>query len=67
MRIHAIRKMPLSIDEEENRCTGGIAERSGLTEEKEKGLAPDSDSLRKLYKIGLRQEWKTITKAKQNK
>jgi hypothetical protein len=46
---------------------GGIAERAGLTEGEEKGLAEDSDSLRKLYKIELRQEWKTITKTKQSK
>ncbi len=39
----------------------------GLTEEKEKGLAGNSDSLGKLYKIEGKQEWKTVTKAKQSK
>jgi hypothetical protein len=47
---------------------GGIAGKSqGLTEEKTKGLAGNSDSLGKLYKIERKQEWKVITKAKQSK
>jgi hypothetical protein len=45
MRIHAIRKMPLSIDEEESRCTAGSRKEARLTQEKEKGLAGNSDSL----------------------
>jgi hypothetical protein len=30
MRIYAIRKMPLSIDEEENRCTAGAPKATGV-------------------------------------
>jgi hypothetical protein len=45
MRIQAIRKMPLSIDEEESRCTADRGKSQRLTEEKEKGLAGNSDSL----------------------
>jgi hypothetical protein len=39
----------------------------GLTEEKEKGLAGNSDSLSKLYKTELKQEQETITKTQQSK
>jgi hypothetical protein len=30
MRIYAIRKMPLSIDEEESRCTAGASKATGV-------------------------------------
>jgi hypothetical protein len=54
MRIHAIRKMPLSIDEAGSRCTqtpGGSRKEQHLTEENEKGLAGKSKYLRKVYGI----------------
>jgi hypothetical protein len=51
MRIYAIRKMPLSIDEEENRCTAGAWKATGLTEQKEKGFAGSTDYLWKIYKV----------------
>jgi hypothetical protein len=59
MRIHAIRKMPLSIDEAETRCTltgKDCAKKETATNQKEKGLV----KIPYIYRTFTKNEMKKV-------
>jgi hypothetical protein len=70
MRIHAIHKMPLSIDEAGSRCTlrgESCAKRQRATAERIKGLAGIPDIYGTFTKMNEKLERKKISNAKQSK
>jgi hypothetical protein len=70
MRIHAIRKMPLSIDESGTRCTltgADCAKGKGATKQGEKGFSEVPYIYGTFTKSKEKQARKKISRAKQSK